>query len=416
MVRDRLSIYPLESLLMPITISRLENPIMPYAWGSRTAIAGLLNRIPSDEPEAELWMGAHPKAPSLIAVGDEWIPLDQAIIKDPVAFLGEAAALKHGTRLPFLFKVLAVDQPLSIQAHPDKDHAKVGYALENRLQINVESSKRNYRDDNHKPECICAINPFWAMVGFRPFSEIASLFKMICPGAIQQVAPLKKAFKKKDLSNLYRSLMTLKNSEKRNVIEEAVLHAKNFMEKDPAFDWIPTLHSHYPDDIGVISPLLLNVVMLQPGEALFLPPGTLHAYLKGVGIELMANSDNVLRGGLTVKNVDVKALFKVAIFESISPRVLNPVPVEAGISVYPSEVDDFELSVFNLEFKSSYRNEDPHGIEIFLVTRGSVLMTDEGNQRSLSLGQGQSALIPSVVSPYRIEGEGILYRASVRKP
>ena len=281
----------------------LRNTIQPYAWGSRTAIAGILGRPGTSAiPQAEMWMGAHPKAPSQVRTGDGWQPLDRLIKRYPDAILGRGAADRFGTRLPFLFKVLAAAQPLSIQAHPSRLQAEEGFARENRAGIRLDDPQRNYRDDHHKPELICALTEFWALCGFRPRQELLARLRQVCPeGLAALLGDLEQNGRPADIRSIFTRLMTLGEKRRRALVDEVLVRAGRRQDEEDLWRWIARLGRRYPGDIGVLAPVLLNLVRLRPAEALFLPSGHLHAYLQGTGIELMANSDNVLRGGLTAQ-------------------------------------------------------------------------------------------------------------------
>ena len=282
-------------------IALLRNGIRDYSWGSRTAVAELLGRpVPSDRPEAELWIGAHPSLPSAAMIGGEPRPLDGVIGDDPVAALGPAAARRFDNRLPFLLKYLAAAEPLSIQAHPNLDQAREGFDREEQEGIPIDAAHRNYRDRNHKPEITLAITPFWALTRFRRPEQIIRLTRRVESRELAALAAGLAGRGEAGLKLLFESLMTAPAERQAKIVRAVVLAARVAVgreDPDPVWQWILQLQEAYPDDVGVACPLLLNLVRLDPGEALFTGPGELHAYLDGVGIELMANSDNVLRGG-----------------------------------------------------------------------------------------------------------------------
>jgi len=296
-------------------IAKLKNSIQEYAWGSYTAIPELLGEpSPAETPQAELWMGAHHKAPSEVIVGKRKIALPELIKEDPAAILGIKTAEKFNGSLPFLFKVLAMAEPLSIQAHPNLAQAIEGFAREKEQNIPIDGFKRNYRDANHKPEILCALTTCWALKGFRPIEQIVSIMAPLnITGIAPHVEALDRNPNEQGLRRFFASLLTLDPESKRMAVTEVLVHIHHntgVTEADcgSCRHWINKLNERYPGDIGVLSPLFLNLVEVKPGEALFLRAGQLHAYLQGVGIELMANSDNVLRGGLTPKHIDVAEL------------------------------------------------------------------------------------------------------------
>jgi mannose-6-phosphate isomerase len=201
-------------------------------------------------------------------------------------------------KLPFLFKVLAAAAPLSIQAHPDAGMARAGFARKNRLGLPLDSPERNYRDPNHKPECICALTPFWALCGFRPPAQILDHLRTLCPQGLKaEIGTFAESCDAEGLKRLFAALLALHPLRRRKAVAEAVSQAEK--AGDSGLGWIPSLARHYPDDIGALAPALMNGLQLAPGQALFLTDGVLHAYLEGTAIELMANSDNVVRAGLT---------------------------------------------------------------------------------------------------------------------
>ena len=396
-------------------IHELRNSIQTYAWGSHTAIATLLGEpAPSETPQAELWMGAHPKAPSLIQVDNALRPLPDLIEKYPVAILGKRIAETFGHQLPFLFKVLAAEAPLSIQAHPNACQAATGYARENARGIPLDAPRRNYRDDRHKPECICALTPFQGLCGFRKIPEIAALLQRICPQTLRRALHELKA--RPDATGLrafFQSMMTLAKEDVAGVIEEAVTRTRALKNEDEAFEWILKLEAAYPNDIGVIFPAILNLVCLQPGEALFLAAGELHAYLHGVGIEIMANSDNVLRGGLTPKHVDVPELMNVLTFQERRIDVLLPEACRPHEKYYRTPATEFVLSVIALGRDDVYEGPAERSAEILLMTEGKAELFDGSSGKHMEMQQGMSVIVPAAVTQYRIHGEGVVYKASV---
>ncbi len=393
----------------------MKNSIQEYAWGSHTAIADLLgNKVPSTKAQAELWMGAHPKAPSLVKYDDKWLSLLELIKQFPADILGKEIAAKFDNKLPYLFKVLAASKPLSIQAHPDIKQAKQGFERENRLKIPLDSPNRNYKDENHKPECICALTPFLALYGFRKIPEIISLMEKICLKVLyKELNNLKRQPNSEGLKSFFRSIITINGREKKQIIELAITNAQKLSEVNPGFKWMINLYKEYPDDMGIFAPILLNLISLKPGQALFLPSGELHAYLDGLGVELMANSDNVLRGGLTKKHVDVPELLNVLNFEETNVNILLSQKDKDCEGIYRSMAEEFVLSVISDEKNISYTSPEKRSVEIILCTDGKASITDISINENILLKKGTSVIIPSSVNKYRIEGKAILYKASV---
>jgi mannose-6-phosphate isomerase len=391
----------------------LENPIQNYAWGSRHAIADLLGRAsPSAEPEAEMWIGAHAKAPSRVASPPGLGTLDAAIQGDPVNVLGPEVCDRFGNELPFLLKVLAAAEPLSIQAHPSQEQARRGWARENAEGIPVDAPHRNYRDPNHKPELVCALSPFVALEGFRPATEIA---RQLAPVASSEISPelgrLSREGTPLALRALFARLMTLDPEEKAPVLKLATAEAARRRRSEPAWEWVARLMTRYPGDVSVLSPLYLNLVTLAPGEALYLPAGELHAYLEGTALEVMANSDNVLRGGLTPKHVDVPELLATLVFEGRPPAVLKGEEREPGERVYPTPAREFELSLVEVAPARPFTPHPGRGVEILLGLSGDTVLRTPGATHPL--GQGRSLLVPASVTTYGIEGQGRVCRARV---
>ncbi len=396
-------------------ICLLKNTIQEYAWGSHTAIPELLgNDSPASTPQAELWMGAHPKASSMIKCDGEWRSLLELIAENPQGILGGKVAEKFESRLPYLFKVLAAAKPLSIQAHPSLVQAKEGFERENRLGIPLDAFNRNYKDDNHKPECICALTFLWALNGFRKISDIISLMDRICPqGLKKELERLRRQPDSNGLKKFFQAMMTLEREPQRQIIDDAIKNAEKVKDEDKAYQWMIDLHEEYPADVGVFSPIILNLICLEPGQAMFLPAGELHAYLDGVGIELMANSDNVLRGGLTPKHVDVKELLKILNFKQREVKILTTEKVNPCERRYESFAEEFVLSVITVNSDTGYYSPGERCVEILLCTDGKAVITDFAINNSVVINKGGSIIIPANVERYSIEGNAVFYKASV---
>jgi mannose-6-phosphate isomerase len=396
-------------------ISLLKNTIQEYAWGSTRAIPDLLGcKNPDGKTQAELWMGAHPKAPSRVQHKGRWVSLAELIAKNPVDILGEKVARNFNNRLPYLFKVLAAARPLSIQAHPNLHQAREGFQRENAQQIPLDALHRNYRDDNHKPECICALSRFWALSRFRKISGILSYLEKLNMRQLQvELADFKKRPTPNGLKQFYTSLMTIGMDRRKRIVAEALGQARSFESEDPVFEWMLKLAEDYPDDIGVLSPILLNLICLEPGQAMFLDAGELHAYLEGTGIELMANSDNVLRGGLTPKHVDVSELLRILKFEDRDVAFLKPVKSIANELIYFSPAAEFVLSAITLSRGETYQSPKNRSVEILICTRGNATLFDLADLTETQLPRGASAIVPASVERYRINGRGTCYKAAV---
>ncbi len=391
----------------------LENPIRHYAWGSRTALAQLLGRpSPSEQPEAELWIGAHPSAPSRVTEPPGLGTLDTAIANDPVSLLGAEVCERFGNELPFLFKVLAAAEPLSIQVHPDLDQARAGWARENAEGIPVGAPRRSYRDSNHKPELVCALTSFTALQGFRSPGDVGRLLEPVAGDELdREIARLGRERSPEALRALFTRLMTLEDDEREALLKRVSTEASRRASADSAWAWVERLHARYPGDVGSLSPLYLNLLTLAPGEALFLPAGELHAYLEGTALEIMANSDNVLRGGLTPKNVDLPALLAILRFEARLPEVMCGEDVGAGQRVFRTKAREFELGLVRVEPETPFTPEPGRGVEILLGLEGSCVLRAGDVERPL--GAGRAVFVPAATRGYTVEGAGRLARASV---
>ena len=390
---------------------KLKNPIQQYAWGSHTAIQSLMGKASTEAPWAELWMGDHPKGPSQVFFENRWIPLPDLIRRFPEQILGPAVMEKYPEALPYLFKVLAAEQPLSIQAHPARDQAKTGFEKENKSGLQLDAPERNYKDPNHKPECICALTRFTGLKGFRKPETAAALMRKWCPhGLSEQIAFLEQ----NNLRKFFQTLMAMPDIKKQAVISEVLENTHQSTSLDDICLWIKKLATHYPSDIGVISPLFLNLFHLSPGEALYLPAGELHAYLEGLGIELMANSDNVLRGGLTPKHVDVPELLRVLTFAETEPDILHPVPASDTEAAYLVPAEEFRLSVIAMDKSQRFQAHRLHSAEILLCTEGRLQITGEKNEDdAMEIQKGASVLVPAASGAYQIQGSGVCYKAGI---
>ena len=385
---------------------QLTSSVRHYPWGSRTVIPELLGQpTPADRPHAELWMGAHPSEPSVL---DDGRPLDKAIAEDPGALLGPAVVERFGPRLPFLLKVLAADTPLSLQAHPTIAQAEAGFAAEEAAGVPIDDPTRTFKDPFHKPELLLALTTFEALCGFRPVEEsLHCLAKLQVP----EVRPTLAALARGGLRAAIPQLLALDADRREELVGAVAASAGRFVAAhDPEFintyRWAATLAETYPGDPGVVISLMCNHLKLAPGEAVYLPAGNLHAYLSGAGIEVMAGSDNVLRGGLTGKHVDLAALIEVLDFSDGKIPVLHPVLGPGGLR-YPVPVEDFDLTRCQLDEASGTLTT--RGPQVLLCTEGRVRLT--AADREVVLEKGRSAFVPAGASVSAC-GPGVLYRAT----
>lgn len=383
-------------------MDRLTNTIRPYAWGSTTAIPALLGVEPSGEPQAEMWMGAHPGAPSRLDRGAGETTLPAVIDADPERELGAAAVAKFGPRLPFLLKLLAAGSPLSLQVHPDLAQARAGFADEEARGVPIDAGHRNYKDPNHKPELICALTPFSGLCGFRRPLEAAALLDGLGVDSLKPYVDLLHAHPEEAaLREMLTAVLGGDRAEMARTVNEVAAAAERL---GGPYEPYASLVHEYPGDPGVIAAMLLNHVELQPGEAMFLGAGVPHAYLDGLGVELLANSDNVLRAGLTPKHVDVPELLRVVRFESGDPALLRP--EGDAEEVYETPTDEFRLSRFALAPGGEPRVLPSGAPQILLCTAGSPKAGE------LTLAPGESVFVPAGEKS-ELSGIGTVFRATV---
>ncbi len=379
-------------------MERLTGPIQHYAWGSTSEIPALLG-VPADgQPWAELWLGAHPSAPAQLASGG----LDAAITADP-GIVGQDSVDRFGPRLPYLMKVLAAAQPLSLQAHPSRSRAEEGFAAEEAAGVPREASTRNYRDDWPKPEVLCALGDFEALYGFADPEQVAENFdRLAVAGLADLVAPLRGA---NGIRTVFTRLCRL-TSARELVADVVTAAAASASEPSPYGKWCATaveLNEHHRGDPGVIAALLMNRMSLSAGEAIYLPAGNLHAYLSGLGVEIMANSDNVLRGGLTGKHVDVGELEAVLDFSPVAPEVIGHDEVAPGLFCYRTPAPEFRL--WRIELSGSIELPDTAFGRVVLVSAGVV------STEPLELRHGESAWAPAGET-VTLTGEGHVFVGS----
>lgn len=389
----------------------LENVLRPYAWGSTTAIATLLGRPASGGPEAELWIGAHPDSPSKASRPDgSSVALDALVSEDPVHFLGEASVAEFGSRLPFLTKLLAADKPLSLQVHPRLQQARDGYAKENAAGLAADAPERNYRDDNHKPEMIFALTPFRALCGFRPaadsrraFEHLATLLDLaavdvpdVITGVIEDLSgPDEPSALKAAFTRLITGADSVAAATEHvvSILKAGAPTGQHTAELSTLVD----INDEFPGDPGVLISLLLNLVFLAPGESVYLPGGNVHAYLKGLGVEVMAASDNVLRGGLTPKHIDVPELLKTIEFASLGVPRIEPRVSVLGQDLYMPPFKEFQLQRIELAPGAEPVPMVQAGPAVVVVVSGSVVL--DSPKSELAVERGGSAFIPASEEP-----------------
>jgi mannose-6-phosphate isomerase len=385
---------------------QMTNAVRHYPWGSTTVIPELLDRPDlAGRPCAELWMGGHPDNPSVLADGT---PLDKAIAAEPDLLLGPEVREVFGDRLPFLMKVLAAEAPLSLQAHPTREQAAAGFTAEEAAGVPRNDPARTFKDPWHKPELLLALTTFEALCGFRPVEEsLHCLAKLQLSELKSTIAALARG----GLRATVPQLLGLSREHSSALVQAVAGASGRFVAAaDPEFintyRWAARLAEAYPGDPGVVISLLCNHLKLAPGEAVYLPPGNLHAHLRGAGVEVMVSSDNVLRGGLTHKYVDLAALIDVLDFSDGRIPITHPVLGPGGLR-YPAPVAEFDLTRVQLDAQLGVLTTA--GPQVLLCTEGrSVLAGPEGD---LVLESGCSAFVPAG-EPVSARGPAVLYRTT----
>jgi mannose-6-phosphate isomerase len=426
----------------------LDNPIQSYAWGSRSVLAELQGRPPAAQPEAELWIGAHPQAPSRSSDGRSLLEL---IRSDPQRMLGQAVAERFGAQLPFLLKVLAVDAPLSLQAHPNLEQARAGFAREQAAGVPLDARERTYKDDNHKPELLCALTRFEALSGFREPAQSAALLEQLglpASPALTQLLALLRSAEREPLRAAFSGLMTLPVQSGAELAAQVCERAERGAAEPGPFQgslrWAARLGQAYPGDVGAVASLLLQHLVLEPLQAVYLEAGRLHAYLCGTGVEIMASSDNVLRGGLTPKHIDVPELLNVLRFDA--PRVAPTRTRQASAVelIYDTPAAEFALSRVDLDGQQPLAARLA-GPELWLCVegqarlqlpgaaalpsgkrrdtaaehrdtaehRGTAEHRDTAEPHVRQLRRGQACFLPASVGAVRVSGSARLFRAGV---
>lgn len=406
----------------------ITNTPRDYAWGSETAIPDLLGSPRTGDPQAELWLGTHPSNPSRVVHPDA---------VGGAADLAELLRREGQPPLPFLLKVLAAERPLSLQAHPTPERAREGFERENAAGVPIDAPHRNYRDASHKPEIIVALSPtFDALCGFRPVEEVRDIVNLFVTIDSARSAPSwdvlgrlvhyledSQAIGRPDAEVLQRAFewLVAGGPEVEELVSlvvllaEMALHPAHAHMTEPytkAVETVVRLGEEYPGDPGIVVSLLLNRVTLTAGQSLFLPAGNIHAYLSGLGIEVMASSDNVLRGGLTPKHVDVAELLEVLEFGVLPVPYLEPGHPAPGLSVFAPPVPDFELVRADLDGEAgpSSAEYEPAGGAIVLCTSGAASIA--GAHGSITLVRGQAAYVSADEGSLTLAGTATLFLAA----
>ena len=363
-------------------VFKLQGKVQHYAWGGASYIPQLLQLDnPDNKPFAEYWMGAHDNAPAQLVDEDgSVLSLNEYIREHPQESLGTYTTGRFG-RLPYLLKILDVKDMLSIQVHPTKRNAELEFAAENKKGVALNAPNRNYKDDNHKPELMLALSEFYLLHGFKPEEELLEVLR-----SVPELVFLSPVFERKGYQELYRTVMEMPQAEVNRVLQPLLdrivpAYEAGQLKKEEEDFWAARAALTYNDsgkiDRGIFSIYFFNLLNLHPGEAIFQDAGLPHAYLEGQNVEIMANSDNVLRGGLTPKHVDVSELLKHVRFEATHPRIIMEDYGPGRIAVYHTPAPDFELSKLSL-LQGESLTIRAHSVEIFIVLEGKIGVIEPG--------------------------------------
>jgi len=396
-------------------VDLLEPVIQPYAWGSHTAIAELQGRpAPTAGPEAELWMGAHPSAPSGLERAGGRTTLDAVIAADPVGELGAECAERFGGRLPFLLKVLAAEKALSIQVHPSRAQAEAGYRAENEQGLAPGDKSRNYVDDWPKPEILCALTPFEVFAGMRAPSDAATLLLAL---EISELVPFVAELRGGEaaLTSVLAAILTWPEETRGALVDAVVAACERLAARGGKYAAAcfatARLAVEHPGDLGIVASLLLRYAVLRPGDAVFLPAGGLHAYLHGTGVELLGNSDNVVRAGLTGKHIDVPELLKLT-DPAVPVPVIEPRPLGGGECVYDSPAPEFRL--YRTELGPGEVTLPGRGARIVLCTEGAAALRSDPPAKhsgALKVAKGESCYLSAADGTVTAAGPAALFIA-----
>ena len=394
------------------SVHKLQGTVQHYSWGGTTFLPKLLSmENPNHKPFAEYWLGIHASGPSSIEVNQQSVLLSDAIATDPKAALSEPV-YSHFGGLPYLFKVLDVKDMLSIQVHPAKEYAKVAFEKEEASGTALNAPNRNYKDTNHKPEIMLAMSEFWLLHGFKSEAKILETLENIAE--FQVLVPL---YKSEGIKGLYQFLMEMEQAQVDSLLSTVVKRAlrnkqEGKVDRNAPDWWVAKLYENaagiLPIDKGVFSIYLFNIVCVMPGQGIFQDAGVPHAYLEGQNVELMANSDNVLRGGLTPKHIDVEELIHNIKFESIDPVIIEGTKPCMGESVYPAPVQDFGIASITLDGSNSYSYE-AESLDMFLVVEGGCVVN---NQMTIKTGEA-FVVFPGNKLNIHASGKTLMYRAFV---
>ncbi len=404
-----------------MAVYELQSRVQKYSWGDPDLLPGFLGRHnASREPWAELWYGAHPRAPSTVITADgEKLGLREVIARDPQGILGAG----KGDNLPFLLKILAVAKPLSLQVHPSAGKAARGYSRENLSVLPQDDEDRNYTDERHKPEFIVAMDRFEGMCGFRPLNEMLSIMRLVSGDEWEKyLGRLLEQPSKMEMAMLFYSFISMELADKARVLRAARRRIDRIVSSAPssssefrALKWVPALMDEFPNDMAALAPIMLNTFDMSPGEGLYVAPGQPHAYFRGCALEVMANSDNEVRAGLTLKRIDLTEFLALLNFDSAALSFCAPCAAAPGtISPYDIATDEFSLAVLRGS-REGISCERDNGPEILLCVEGPVRVT-AASGASYELKRGKALFIDASEGSYAVTGEGMLFRAAASAP
>lgn len=381
-----------------MSLHRLINPVMPYAWGSHEAIAALQGRPASAQPEAELWIGAHPQASSRLETGDR--SLAELIDQAPRDMLGGSVVDQFGARLPFMVKVIAAAQPLSLQVHPDDEDARSGFARE--VASGVDAAERCYRDPNAKPEMVLTLTEFEALLGFRAPADAAEALSAL---AVPSLAPVIETLRGgAPTGHAFLQLAGWPHGDRADLVAAVRAAASS----DHALAWVVQLADRYPSDPGVVGALLLNRVVLAPGQACYVAPGTIHAYLRGTAIEVLGCSDNVVRAGLTPKHVAIEELRPLLRVEAAPPTLLEATSISDDEQRWLPPRREFQVSRLRVDGQAVASSAGAP--EILLCVDGKVEVC--GGDQAVSFGSGEAIFAAANERELTFVGQGVIIRAT----
>lgn len=391
--------------------------VQPYEWGDTTFIPSLLHQMPDGRPQAELWFGTHPGGESTLTDGT---PLGDFLRDHATQFFGEEQLAVHGNDLPFLLKVLAIAKPLSLQVHPTTQQARQGFSDEVTMHVDLPRDQWNYKDERQKAEVLYALTPVTAMCGFLAPRPLVACLRQVIPNHLETLFPFLLTEESVNESELieqfFKTLYTLDRERLASVLGEYRKRLETLEMDNETEDgrWLTPAGiareciELYPEDPGALAPFFLNVLHLSPGDAVFLEPRTLHAYVRGHGVELMTNSDNVLRAGLTRKLVNVPELLKTLSFKPHPGDFCPQVRDDANRITVLAPTDDFLLGIFD---SGEFSVKERDAIELLFCTEGAATLTC--GETSYTVESGSCLVVAAAVAEYHLVVDGTLFRATV---